>query len=94
MSERLNYKEAATICGAVGAVSETIGIATGVTNHFTRHPMITAAHAMTMHALTGGRYALGIGRGISRAKRAFGSSTGHDRADGGLRRSHAAGLER
>ena len=49
-----------------------MGIATGVTNHYTRHPMVTAAHAMTMHALTGGRYALGIGRGIERAKKAFG----------------------
>ncbi len=72
VSERLSYKEAATICGAVGAVSETMGIATGVTNHFTRHPMVTAAHAMTMHALTGGRYALGIGRGIARAQKAYG----------------------
>jgi probable F420-dependent oxidoreductase len=72
VSERLNVKEAATICGAVGAVSETIGIATAVTNHNTRHPMITAAHATTMHHLTGGRYSLGLGRGIERAQRAYG----------------------
>ncbi len=72
VSERLTYKEAATICGAVAAVSERIGIATGVTNHYTRHPMVTAAHAMTMDALTGGRYALGIGRGIALAQRAYG----------------------
>ena len=72
VSERLNVKEAATICGAVGAVSETIGIATAVTNHNTRHPMVTAAHAMTMHRLTGGRYSLGLGRGIERAFKAYG----------------------
>lgn len=72
VSERLNIKEAATICGAVGAVSERIGISTAVTNHNTRHPMITAAHAMTMHHLTGGRYALGLGRGIERVSRAYG----------------------
>lgn len=72
VSERLNVKEAATICGAVGAVSERIGIATAVTNHNTRHPMVTAAHAMTMHRLTGGRYSLGLGRGIDRAFRAYG----------------------
>ena len=72
VSERLNVKEAATICGAVGAVSERIGIATAVTNHNTRHPMVTAAHAMTMHRLTGGRYSLGLGRGIERAFRAYG----------------------
>ena len=72
VSERLNIKEAATICGAVGAVSERIGIATAATNHNTRHPAITAAHAMTMHSLTGGRFALGIGRGIDRASAARG----------------------
>ncbi|MCP5027427.1 MAG: TIGR03857 family LLM class F420-dependent oxidoreductase [Actinomycetia bacterium] len=72
VSERLNIKEAATICGAVGATSERIGIATAATNHNTRHPMITAAHAMTMHQLTGGRFSLGLGRGITRAQKAYG----------------------
>ncbi|MGI9614209.1 MAG: TIGR03857 family LLM class F420-dependent oxidoreductase, partial [Acidimicrobiales bacterium] len=72
VSERLNIKEAATISGAVGAVSERIGIATAATNHNTRHPMVTAAHAMTMHRLTGGRFSLGLGRGIARASRAYG----------------------
>ena len=72
VSERLNIKEAATICGAVGAVSERIGIATAATNHNTRHPTVTAGHAMTMHALTGGRFSLGLGRGIDRSTRARG----------------------
>lgn len=72
VSERLNIKEAATICGAVGAVSTRIGIATAATNHNTRHPMVTAAHAMTMHKLTDGRFSLGLGRGIERAFRAYG----------------------
>ena len=72
VSERLNIKEAATLCGAVGAVSERIGIATAATNHNIRHPQVTAAHAMTMHSLTGGRFSLGLGRGIDRATRARG----------------------
>ena len=72
ISERLNIKEAATICGAVGAVSTTIGIATAATHHNTRHPMVTAAHAMTMSKLTGNRYSLGLGRGIDAAFRAYG----------------------
>ncbi len=72
VSERFNIKEAATICGAAGAVTETLGIATAATNHNTRHPMVTAAHAMTMHRLTGGRFSLGLGRGIERAFKAFG----------------------
>jgi probable F420-dependent oxidoreductase len=72
VSERFNIKEAATLCGAVGAVSSTIGIATATTNHNTRHPMVTASHAMTMHSLTGGRFSLGLGRGIERAQKAYG----------------------
>lgn len=64
ISERFNIKEAATISGAVGAVSTDIGIATAATNHNTRHPMVTAAYAMTMHKLTDGRFSLGLGRGI------------------------------
>jgi len=64
LSERFNVKEAATLTGAAAAVSEEVGIATGVTNTPTRHPLVTAAWGMTMHKLTRGRFALGIGRGI------------------------------
>jgi len=64
ISERYNIKEAATLSGAAGAVSTRIGIATGATNHNTRHPLITASYATTMHRLTGGRFTLGLGRGI------------------------------
>jgi alkanesulfonate monooxygenase SsuD/methylene tetrahydromethanopterin reductase-like flavin-dependent oxidoreductase (luciferase family) len=66
ISERFNIKEAATLSGAVGAVSSRLGIATAATNHNTRHPMVTAAYAMTMHKLTDGRFSLGLGRGIDR----------------------------
>jgi probable F420-dependent oxidoreductase len=65
ISERFNVKEAATLSGAVGAVSTRLGIATAATNQNTRHPMVTAAFAMTMHKLTGGRFSLGLGRGIA-----------------------------
>lgn len=72
ISERFNIKEAATLSGAVGAISDRIGIATAATNHNTRHPMITASYAMTMHELTGGRFSLGLGRGIERRDKAYG----------------------
>ena len=72
ISERFNVKEAATLSGAVGAVSQEIGIATAATNHNTRHPMVTAAFAMTMHRLTGGRFSLGLGRGIAPLFDAYG----------------------
>jgi probable F420-dependent oxidoreductase len=72
ISERFNVKEAATISGAVGAVSERIQIATAATNHNTRHPIVTASYATTMHRLTGGRFTLGLGRGIAPLVRALG----------------------
>jgi probable F420-dependent oxidoreductase len=72
ISERFNIKEAATLSGAVGAVSGTLQIATAATNHHTRHPIVTASYASTMHALTGGRFTLGLGRGIAPLTRALG----------------------
>lgn len=71
ISERWNIKEAATLSGAAGAVTEHIEIATAATNHPTRHPLITASYASTMHSLTGGRFTLGIGRGVELMWRMF-----------------------
>jgi probable F420-dependent oxidoreductase len=72
LSERFNIKEIATISGVAGAVTHRMRIATGVTNHNTRHPMVTAAYATTMHRLTDGRFVLGLGRGMDRMFDAFG----------------------
>ncbi len=72
ISERFNIKEAATLSGAAAAASTRIQIATGATNHNTRHPIITASFATTMHRLTGGRFTLGLGRGIAPLARALG----------------------
>ena len=47
-------------------------IATAATNHNTRHPLITGSWATTMHRLSGGRFTLGIGRGIAAMYDAFG----------------------
>jgi probable F420-dependent oxidoreductase len=72
LSERFNIKEIVTLSGAAGAVTERLRIATGVTNHTTRHPIVTASYASTMHHLTGGRFSLGLGRGIDRLWDAYG----------------------
>ena len=72
ISERYNKKEAATLSGAAGAVSNRIKISTAATNHNTRHPMVTAGYARTMQSLTGGRFTLGLGRGIPMMQDAFG----------------------
>jgi probable F420-dependent oxidoreductase len=74
ISERFDKKEAATLSGAAGAVSERIGIATAATNHNTRHPMVTAGYARTMQSLTGGRFLLGLGRGVRPVQNAYGIS--------------------
>jgi probable F420-dependent oxidoreductase len=72
ISERYNKKEAAALAGAAGAVTERIIIETAATNHNTRHPMVTAGLARTMQSLTGGRFVLGLGRGIPLQQDAFG----------------------
>ncbi len=72
ISERFNLKDAPTLCGAAAAVSERIGIATAATNHNIRHPLVTATFGATMHRLTGGRFALGLGRGFDGLFRSMG----------------------
>src|SRR3954453_8362555 len=72
ISERYNKKEAATLSGAAGAVTDRITIETAATNHNTRHPLVTAGYARTMQSLTGGRFVLGLGRGIPLMQDAFG----------------------
>ena len=57
-------KEAAALSGAAAARTSELAVAVGVTNPNTRHPMMTAALGATMSALTGGRFALGLGRGF------------------------------
>ncbi|MEU1981397.1 TIGR03857 family LLM class F420-dependent oxidoreductase [Nocardia sp. NPDC019395] len=64
LSERFNTKEAFTLAAAAGAVTTDLRICTAATNHNTRHPLVTAAGAVTLHRLTQGRYSLGLGRGF------------------------------
>ena len=75
ISERFNVKDASTLSGACAAVTTKLGIATAATNSNTRHPLVTATFATTMHRLTGGRFTLGLGRGIDRMFRAMGLET-------------------
>ncbi|WP_159229260.1 TIGR03857 family LLM class F420-dependent oxidoreductase [Mycolicibacterium vanbaalenii] len=72
ISERWNVKEASSLTGAALAVTSRMQIATAATNHNTRHPLITGSWATTMHRLSGGRFTLGLGRGIAAMYNAFG----------------------
>ena len=75
LSERYNSKEIGALSGAAAAVTDSIRIATAATNHNTRHPIVTAGFALMMHGLTGGRFVLGIGRGIEAMQKAYGIGT-------------------
>lgn len=48
---------------AIAAATERIGIGTGITNAYTRHPGVTAAAIATLDELSHGRAALGVGAG-------------------------------
>lgn len=51
--------------GLAAHATERLHLATGVTNPYTRHPAVTASAIATVHAESGGRAVLGIGRGDS-----------------------------
>jgi probable F420-dependent oxidoreductase len=72
LSERFDKKEIGVLSGAAGAVSEELTVVTAATNHNTRHPMITAGLARSMQSLTGGRFVLGLGRGIPLVQDTYG----------------------
>ena len=64
LSERFIAKDAGVLAGAAVAATSRIGVGTAATNHNTRHPLVTATMAMTLHRMSGGRYAFGLGRGF------------------------------
>lgn len=54
------------VCLALAAtVTDTLGLATAVTNPITRHASVTATSAFTVQRLSRGRMVIGIGRGDS-----------------------------
>lgn len=65
LSERLNTKNVEVLSGLAAALTDRMGIASGlIANLPLRHPLVTAAYASTMSKLTGDRFTLGIGRGV------------------------------
>jgi len=63
ISERWNLKEAGVILGGVGALTEHLGLGTGLINPASRHPLHAAALGSTLTAAFGNRVVLGLGRG-------------------------------
>jgi probable F420-dependent oxidoreductase len=64
ISERWGTKDLAVLAGAVSQVTSNVRIAAGITHFLTRHPVVLASTAMTLQALTGGRFVLGVGRSV------------------------------
>ena len=65
LSERFDVKDAGVICAAALATTETIHVATAATNLHTRHPMVLANMCSSLHYISGGRFELGLARGVN-----------------------------
>jgi len=65
LSERYDLKDAGALLGGVSARTTRLEVGTGVLASASRHPLVTAGLAGTMHAMYGGRFILGLGRSAS-----------------------------
>ena len=65
LTERFDVKDAGVICSAALAVTENIHVATAATNLHTRHPLVLATLCSSLHHLSGGRFELGLARGVA-----------------------------
>jgi probable F420-dependent oxidoreductase len=64
ISERWGTKDLGVLAGAVGQATDRIRVASGITHFLTRHPVVLASMAMTLQAVSGGRFLLGVGRSV------------------------------
>ncbi|MCX2980464.1 TIGR03857 family LLM class F420-dependent oxidoreductase [Halieaceae bacterium IMCC14734] len=65
LSERFDVKDAGVICAAALTATSTLRVATAATNIHTRHPLVLATMASSLHHLSGGRFELGLARGVA-----------------------------
>jgi probable F420-dependent oxidoreductase len=72
LSERWGTKDLGVIAGAVGQVTSSVRIASGITHLQSRHPALLASLAMTAQALSAGRFVLGVGRSVDAMWKAVG----------------------
>lgn len=64
ISERYGTKDLGVLGGAIAQATTDIKIASGVAHFLFRHPLALAGMAMTLQALSGERFTLGIGRSV------------------------------
>lgn len=65
LSERLNVKEGAALCGYAAALAGDMEVVAALTYPHTRHPLQLAAFGGTMAHLATGGFTLGLGRGVN-----------------------------
>lgn len=59
------FRDCWTTLGYIAARVPSVGLGVCVTDPFVRHPALTAAAAATIDEVTGGRFTLGLGAGVS-----------------------------
>lgn len=72
IGERYGTKDMGALAGAIGQATQRIKIGTAITHFMVRHPISLASAAMTIQALTGGRFSLGVGRSVPALWKAMG----------------------
>jgi 5,10-methylenetetrahydromethanopterin reductase len=65
LSERFDVKDAGVICSAALTATTHLKVATAGTNVHTRHPLVLATMCASLHHLSGGRFELGLARGVA-----------------------------
>jgi len=65
LSERFDVKDAGVICSAALTATTRLKVATAGTNVHTRHPLTLATMCASLHYLSGGRFELGLARGVA-----------------------------
>ena len=63
ITDHANNREVYSTLAVLALETKKIKIGAGVTNPYTRNPVITAASIATVHEISGGRAILGIGPG-------------------------------
>ena len=64
ISERYGTKDLGVLGGAIPQATADIKIASGVAHFLFRHPLVLAGMALTLQALSGERFMLGVGRSV------------------------------
>jgi probable F420-dependent oxidoreductase len=60
------FRSSVTQAAHIGAITERVGVGTGIAWAFTRSPFILAVSALDIDEFSGGRFRLGLGAGVKR----------------------------